>query len=152
MNIMTKFDKWTIVDSRLAEHLEMEFGWIKSEAHLEECMTTIMGMVMLGKWDLRKLKPVFSIILWDLPVCLQLRKLLTLKYFRLMTAAFKIYHKGAPSEAKHQVKAGIAFIKSGTDIILQELPKYRAVLSSKKLIVNVVPLKIKRQAKRAIQA
>ena len=150
MNIMTKFDKWTIVDSRLAEHLEMEFGWIKSEAHLEECMTTIMGMVMLGKWDLRKLKHVFSIILWDLPVCLELRKLLTLKYFRLMTAAFKIYRRGAPSEAERQVNAGIAFIKSGTKIILQELPKYRAVLSSKKLLV--FSLKIKRQAKNAIQA
>ena len=69
---------------------------------------------------------IFFIVLWDLPVCLELRKLLTLKYFRLMTAAFKIYHKRAPSEAKRQVNAGIAFIKSGTDIILQELPKYRA--------------------------
>ena len=148
MNIMTKFDERTIVDSRLAEHLEMEFGRLKSEAHLEQCMTTIKGMVMLGKWDLRKLKHVFLIILWDLPVCLELRKLLTLKYFRLMTAAFKIYRKGAPSEAQPQVNAGIAFIKSGTRALLQELPKYRAVLSSKKLIV--FSLKIKRQAKQAI--
>ena len=107
-------------------------------------------MVMLGKWDLRKLKHVFFIVLWDLPVCLELRKLLTLKYFRLMTAAFKIYRKGAPSEAERQVSAGIAFIKSGTKIILQELPKYRAVLSSKKLLVSSP--KIKRQAKNAIQA
>ena len=88
------------------------------------------------------------IILWDLPVCLEMRKLLTLKYFRLMIAAFKIYCIGAPSEAKRQVNAGIAFIKPGTDILLQELPKYRAVLSSKKLIV--FSLKIKRQAKKAI--
>ena len=135
----------------MAEHLEMEFGRLKSEAHLEQCMTTIKGMVMLGKWDLRRLKHVFlMIIFWDLPVCLELRKLLTLKYFRLMTAAFKIYHKGAPSEAQPQVNAGIAFIKSGTRALSQELPKYRAALSSKKLIV--FSLRIKRQAKQAIHA
>lgn len=150
MTILAKYVRAScrsLVDERLARHLESEFGWIRHESHLEECMNTIIGMMIFGKWDLCQLKHVFWTILWGLPVCLELRKQLTLKYFRMAAAAIKLYQEGAPgalgargrpAEMGRQVKIGVAFIRTGTQIILQELPKYRAVLSSKKLIVPTV--------------
>lgn len=163
VTIVTKFAEATgrtMVDEGLARHLEQEFGWICSEAHLDECMRTIAAMIGHGKWDLFQLKHVFWTILWELPICLEQRKLLTLKYFRLVAAAFKLYQGGepgdlgtraCPTERKRQVKLGVAFIRKGTDAILQELPKYRvSVLSSKKLIVTSHKIPSRRRERKGI--